>query len=609
MRRLFRFYTDRIGGKIVVPYLVLIFVVALLATYVVLSLVSTSIFDKFREDLADGGRAANEAMLKIEADQLASVREMTFTEGVEQAITQRDTTALQRLLGPLQVNARIGYVDVFDASGQQVFAMRPQEREADAARLIDPAAARWPPVQAILSGQVDALGDKQAGLVRTAWGEDVIYTAGPIRSATDERVVGVIAVGSPLAVVVSRLSQESVMGVTLYDTRGAMLASTVRGVGTGVSVPTGDVQAVTREGKVITRPLALEGDRVLEMLGTLTIRREPAALMGVSKTVSLVEETGTRTRDVLIAVFSLVALFVLVVGLLLAYQLTRPIGALVRATERVRVGDLDVEVPVTSRDETGVLAREFNSMVGGLRERNRARDAFGRYFSDDFYELVRDGRLELGGEKREITIIMSDIRAFTTISERMDPGALVSFLNEYFALQVDAIKRHGGEVDKYMGDAILAKFGAPVWYPDHARRAVLAMLDMRAGLAQFNHQIAARGLPPIRIGIGGNTGDAVVGNIGSTQRMEYTIIGDAVNATQRIGDLCKDLAWDLLISDTTYDAVRDLVAVGPPTPVRLRGRSTETLVYPLLGLLAPGSGPAAWGANGAADVPLSARLP
>jgi len=110
------------------------------------------------------------------------------------------------------------------------------------------------------------------------------------------------------------------------------------------------------------------------------------------------------------------------------------------------------------------------------------------------------------------------------------------------------------------------------------------MVEMRRALEAFNQELVAQGRPPIRIGIGANTGEAVVGNIGSTARMEYTIIGDTVNATQRIEDLCKEFKWDLLIGDTTYELAKDVVEVGEPHRITLRGRQQETLVYPVLGL-------------------------
>lgn len=578
--RLMRFVSGRIRNKIIAPYMVLVFVLGVLLSYVVMTLVSSSIFDKFREDLVSGAKAVNSAMVKVEDEQLAVLRSMAFTNGVDAAITADDGRTLQDLLGPLQVNSRTGYVDVFDSTGRQVLALRPEDKQNRATELVDPGAARWAPVQSVLRGETDALGDKYTAIVQTSWGEDIVYSVGPVKAG--DQTVGVLAVGNPLSQVVSRLAQESVTGVTVYTPDGQVRTTSVKGMGSQFALVPEVVNRAAGGTTIETRSLEIGSDRLVELVAPLKVRGENAATMGVSKSINVIQDTGQRTLLLMIGLFSIVIVLVLGIGFWLARSLTRPIVVLVDATERVRAGNLDHDVPVMSRDETGVLAREFNSMVVGLRERNKSRDALGRYFSKDFYDLVQAGSLELGGEKREITVVMSDIRSFTTISERMDPAELLQFLNEYFSLQVAAIKKHGGEIDKYMGDAILAKFGAPIWYPDHAERAAMALLDMREALAEFNRRRESRGEAPIRIGIGANTGHAVVGNIGSESRMEYTIIGDTVNATQRIEDLCKELRWDLLISDTLYERVRHLVEVGEPTPVVLRGREQETLVYPLL---------------------------
>lgn len=226
----------------------------------------------------------------------------------------------------------------------------------------------------------------------------------------------------------------------------------------------------------------------------------------------------------------------------------------------------------------------FNEMVSGLRERERVRETFGKYMTREVTDYLLTHEVKLGGELREVTVMMSDIRSFTSLSERMAPEEVVAMLNGYFAGQVGAVLHYRGRVDKFMGDAILAVFGAPIPLEDHALRAVLACIQMRAALAEFNKQWTADGRRPIRIGIGVNTGQVVVGNIGSTERMEYTIIGDTVNTTQRVEDLTKEFATDILITETTYAACRDLIEVGEPHMVTVRGRTTEMAIYPVVGL-------------------------
>jgi adenylate cyclase len=238
---------------------------------------------------------------------------------------------------------------------------------------------------------------------------------------------------------------------------------------------------------------------------------------------------------------------------------------------------------VVSRDETGLLTEAFNEMAQGLRERERARVAIEKYMSPKVYELIQRGELRIGGESREITVLMTDIRSFTTLAEATPAEQLLTLLNRYFEAMFGPITKYEGEVDKYIGDGILAKFGATVWYPDHARRGVLAAIEMLEACDRLNVELQREGLPELRMGIGANTGAAIVGNIGANERMEYTIISDAVNTAERVGSICKDLNWDLLISHETYAQVRDVVEVGEPTSVRLRGQTRDTLVYPVLG--------------------------
>lgn len=217
-------------------------------------------------------------------------------------------------------------------------------------------------------------------------------------------------------------------------------------------------------------------------------------------------------------------------------------------------------------------------------ERRRAAEALEKYLSPKAYELIRDGELsQVGGYSREITVFKTDIRDFTALAETMEPEELLHFLNRYFTHMVAVVHKHGGEVDKYMGDAVLAKFGATEWYPDHARRAVLAMTEMIEECAAFGEELQQEGRQTVIMGIGCNTGPAIVGNLGSPERMEYTVISSTVNAAQRIEELCKELGWDLLISGATYEQASDAIEVGDPIRTRLRGQSHDVLVYPVLG--------------------------
>jgi adenylate cyclase len=198
-------------------------------------------------------------------------------------------------------------------------------------------------------------------------------------------------------------------------------------------------------------------------------------------------------------------------------------------------------------------------------------------------DLVADaGKLQLGGEKRELTVLFSDIRGFTTLSEAMAPEELVKLMNEYFTVMTAKVFEHRGSLDKYIGDAIMAIFGAPRAEPQHAALACRSALDMLRALKTLRESWGARGIPPIDIGVGINTGPMVVGNMGSASRFNYTVVGDAVNLASRIEHLNKEYGTNILVSETTYQVVKDeFPRAREVDRVRVRGRAQPVHLYEL----------------------------
>jgi adenylate cyclase len=219
------------------------------------------------------------------------------------------------------------------------------------------------------------------------------------------------------------------------------------------------------------------------------------------------------------------------------------------------------------------------------REKREIRQAFSRYLNPEVTELLaRDpSQLRLGGERREITVFFSDIRDFTTISEALGPEALGKLLNEYLGAMTDVVFRHEGLLDKYVGDAIMAFWGAPVAAPDHARRCCQAALDMRTTLASLQERWAADGVPLIEIRIGIHSGEAMVGNFGSAQRFSYTAMGDTVNVASRLEGVNKQYGTHVLISESTRRAVGDGFLSREIDRVLVKGRVEPVTVYELLG--------------------------
>jgi adenylate cyclase len=236
----------------------------------------------------------------------------------------------------------------------------------------------------------------------------------------------------------------------------------------------------------------------------------------------------------------------------------------------------------------GVLATK---LTGEEKERTRLRGMFGQYVSDEVVEklLASGHRPDLGGETLPVTVLFSDIRNFTTISERLSASEVVEMLNAYLERACEPILRAGGTVDKFIGDSIMAVFGSPVPHPDHARRAVRAALDMIEAARTFERdfmkkQFGGRDLPDFRIGVGLHTGPAVIGNIGSQKRIEFTAIGDTVNIASRLEGLTKTLGWKIVASMETLTAAGSGVAVGGRQGAQVKGRLGEVQVVEILNL-------------------------
>ncbi len=222
-------------------------------------------------------------------------------------------------------------------------------------------------------------------------------------------------------------------------------------------------------------------------------------------------------------------------------------------------------------------------VVKEQQEKKFIRSIFGRYATEEVVEDALRRGLKLGGEEREVTILFSDIRNFTGLAERLEPTEVVDLLNDYFSEMVGVISRNGGILNKFIGDGMVAIFGAPESHGNDAERAVKTALEMMERLKEFNRKLAAKGRRELSIGVGINTGRVVVGNIGSTERMEYTAVGDAVNLASRLEELNKDLGTGILISPSTYEQVKAVVQTKKLEQVKIEGKEKGVWVYEVVG--------------------------
>jgi adenylate cyclase len=303
--------------------------------------------------------------------------------------------------------------------------------------------------------------------------------------------------------------------------------------------------------------------------------------------------TLTMLGPVILLVFVITLLLAILVVALLSRAMSKPLYALRRSIEAIGKGNVNADVPAGLTGEFAEIGAAINAMLAGLRERDTIKRAFSGYISRQVMEAImakgESGALK--GERRRITVLFADIRGFTAMSERMRPEEVVQLLSEFFDSMVEVVLRNQGTIDKYLGDGMMVIFGAPVEDPYQEEHAVTAALEMQAQLAELCDKWRLQGRPAIRMGIGINSGAAVVGNIGSEEHMEYTAIGDTVNLAARLESATKELGSDIVVSEHTYDAVRPLFKWKPTGEMHVRGRADPVRTYSVEG--SDGARPAA----------------
>ena len=268
----------------------------------------------------------------------------------------------------------------------------------------------------------------------------------------------------------------------------------------------------------------------------------------------------------------------------LATVLSRPVMRLAEGTRAVAEGNFQVRLPVTSADEIGALTASFNAMAKSLHEKEMIKRAFTRYVARQVVdEILKDPeKLALKEERRDVTVLFCDMRGFTPMAERLSPEEVVAVLNDFYTLMVDTTAKNDGIVDKFLGDGVMAIFGAPIVHEDHALRAVKTALAMQHGIAELSRKRGLDGREPIAVGIGVSAGEAVAGTVGTEDRMEYTVIGDSVNLAARLESNAKP--GQILISQRTLEKVVGAVNTRPLGAIRVKGKEEQVEVYEVLGL-------------------------
>ena len=581
--------------KITLPYLLLALVFALASAYLISRVVLESQQDRFINQLVKTGLQSQDWLVQEESRLLEALRLAANTQGVVEAMQAGDAESMRSLLLPLAANSQEEEIILLDRQGTRLLTLThiPDGGPGDYQSSRGGSdCSSWDFVRLVLSETSDPDGDKYAGRGSGPLGE-MIYVAGPVLDPTGAQV-GAVLVGKSLKSLSRQLSQDTLSDITFYDLQGRPVMTTLVGAGAGIMVEPGQVNtALARQDQTSpTRDISISTQRYSEILGPWEVRGgSDMGVIGVSLAQAFLVRTSRATQ---IEVFLLVGsaiILVILVGVLLAGLVTRPLMRLVEASAEVANGNLEVKVNANGDDELAILAKSFNSMVAGLQEGSIYRDLLGRTVSPQVREELRQtfssGSLRLEGQEAVATMLMTDIRGFTALSEKVDPTTVLHWLNEYFSNIVPAVINHGGVVNQFEGDAMLAFFGTlpRVLEPKQsAYEACQAAAEILQAIDNLNAQRRARGEPPLITGVGINTGVVIAGGLGTSDRLHYTVIGDTVNTAQRLESLTRDLfdCSAILVSHSTYTALADHQVKFSFEPLgyhQVRGKLEKIQVY------------------------------
>ncbi len=306
------------------------------------------------------------------------------------------------------------------------------------------------------------------------------------------------------------------------------------------------------------------------------------ATRGISEAIA---GESRKSARVILGISLAAVLTAILLAFLSARATTRPLIQMADVAHKIGDGDLNQKVVVTSRDEVGQLGTAINAMIDGLKERDFVKGTFKRYVSSAVVDrILKDRKVSLGGVKRTLTVFFSNLKGFTTLSEQLSPEVLIQVLNEYLSVMTDSLLATEGTLDKYIGDAILAFWGDPISHEDDALRACRTALQHNRQLKQLWERWDEQGLPRLEMRIGIQTGPVIVGNVGSSIQMNYTVMGDTVNLASRLESANKFYGTRIMIGEETRRQAGDAIEVRELDLLAVKGKHNAVRVYELLGL-------------------------
>jgi adenylate cyclase len=594
--------------KITLPYIILALILAMAAAYVVNQVVLDTIEERFINQLIEAGKLTSDWMVREEDRLLESLRLVAYTEGVSDAVVNRNSERLRELALPLAVNYQEEAIEILDNQGTSLLSLRHRAGgniEDYTYSQGETVFTLWDFVGKVINGQVTDNRDKYAGLARAPWG-DFLYVAGPIVDPGG-KPVGIVLVGKSLPTLTRQIRQDTLAHTTFYESNGRPIESTLltqTGDNLALSPPLAADVLARQDEEVLMRPISVASINYSEILGPwevgeyvrsagATRTNNDQGLVGVALPESFLVNPSRITQYQIFVLTTAAILLVIGLGVIVANRLTRPLLQVVDASAKVAAGDLEVHVDSQGQDEVAILAYSFNQMVAGLKEGFLYRDLLGRTVSPEVREELRhgfaSGNVRLEGQEAVATVLTCNIRGFTTLAEKEKPATVLNWLNEYFDTLVPIVIAHDGVISTFEGDAMLVFFGIlprPLSPQESAYQGCKTALAMLEAVELLNHTRLEQGDPSLSVGVGINTGPVTAGALGSSDRLHYTIIGDTVNTTFRMETLTQQLGQQssAIISQHTLFSLRDkrhefkLEPLGAHT---LRGKVEQLLVYHL----------------------------
>lgn len=343
------------------------------------------------------------------------------------------------------------------------------------------------------------------------------------------------------------------------------------------------VTFLKKNGDLTVRSSVHEGEEILFFEKPITYQKLRVGKVYLAISKEKILENMASAKFFLLLRTLLIIFLGILLSLGLGIYISRPINKLRESTKALGRGEFDHRVLIQRNDELGDLGLAFNKMAEDLALKEKIQDSFGRYVNPEIVEMILENPDTpwMKGSKVVATVLFVDIRGFTALSEDKEPEWIIEMLNDYFSFVTDVVFKHGGHIDKFVGDEAMAVFGTPVPNHKHAEAAVRAALDIKKGVADFDRETKWR-KADLQVGMGVNSGEMVSGNLGSQKRMEYTVIGDNVNVASRLTSLAKP--GEILISRQTLEMIEDAGSFNfeERGTVPVKGRKTEITIFNVL---------------------------